>query len=97
VLGRDFYCCLVNRCYGLPRSQALPAKRAAQAPARVVKEVEHHFAALPPTTALFDHDGPAAYLMEHAEDFREPTTVREVALVRFERLFADLNALLGRT
>jgi len=94
MLGRQLYGDLVNRCYNLPAAQQLPQTRPDGAPLRVVKEVEAHFAILPPDAPQFDHYEVSQYLVEHWGDLRSTLPSVDGALNRFEHLFIDVNALL---
>jgi hypothetical protein len=90
VIGRSTYIELVRLTYGLAVTQVLPAARPADAPIRVVKEVEVHFRTLPPGVKEFDHYDPAEHL------FTNNPTLPDLnqALDRFEKIFGDLNAML---
>jgi len=61
---------------------------------RVVKEVEAHFAILPPDAPEFDHYAPAEFLMSRSAKLRKSLPELDAALDRFQRLFDDLNGLL---
>jgi len=93
ILGRPLYVALVNESYGLGGKQRLHEKRGPKAPVRVVKEAEEHFATLDPDAPIFSHYDPAWFLAERP-DLAEKLPGMEEALARFEKLFADLNALL---
>lgn len=92
ILGRAFYIDLIAKCYGLTAKQKLPKVKPADAPKRVVAEVEDHFRTLPASVAEFDHYAPARYLIEHADEFGSPQI--DGALDRFERLIVKINELL---
>ena len=62
LLGREAYVSLVNDCYQLKVKERLPKKKAADAPDRVVKEVEAHFRVKATSADEFDHYRPSAYL-----------------------------------
>ena len=94
LLGRPLYVTLVNHAYALEGPYRLVEERPADAPIRVVKEVEHHFATLPPTFPRFDPYTPAFFLVENSVSLRNALPDVEQALARFERLFKDLNKLL---
>jgi energy-coupling factor transporter ATP-binding protein EcfA2 len=93
LLGRRLYIEVVNKAYGLSSTQRLKAAKAADAPDRVVKEVEDHFKLLTGGVPEFSHLRPAAHLLEHRAEFAEATGIED-ALDRFEKLFAQLNAFL---
>jgi hypothetical protein len=95
VLGATFYVDLVNACYDLTGRQAVTHPVPGS---RVLKHVEDHFRTLPPAVPQFDHYAPASYLTEHRSVVlsRVAAGKVEVALGRFEKLFADLNALLAK-
>ena len=88
------YTKLVNRCYNLSAIQRLPEARPAGAPVRVVQEVEAHFGALPRDVVDFDRYLPATFLVEHGPAVFVGLSGVQSALERFEKLFADINALL---
>jgi predicted ATP-dependent endonuclease of OLD family len=94
VLGRELYISLVNSCYKLTKKQAVPELKPADAPDRVVKEVEAHFCLLPATVDEFDHFTPCSYLLQHADELRSSLPNIDKALERFEKLFTELNQLL---
>lgn len=94
LLGWSLYSTLVNTCYALSAPQQFPITSPHRTPARVLKEVESHFAVLPPTTPNFDHFSPASYLVENGTALRGSLPDLGHALDRFEKLFADLNGLL---
>jgi energy-coupling factor transporter ATP-binding protein EcfA2 len=93
ILGRAFYIEIVNKCYGFNESDAIPAEKPLSAPIRVLKEVESHINSKTKKKVDFDHYAPAEFLVKNEKDFREAPGYSEV-LSRFEKLFADLNALL---
>ena len=92
VIGRESYIELVSQAYGLDATSRLPRKKPANAPARVVKEVEERFRTLPSSVREFDHYHPSEFLMLQSLDFTLPGL--DGALDRFENLFRDLNSLL---
>lgn len=96
MFGSTFYIELVNVCYDIKRKQAL-AVPSPSVGLRIVKHVEDHFRTLPDTVAEFDHYTPAAYFIEHQANIikKVPASDLEAALVRFEKLFSDLNGLLN--
>ena len=95
LLGRAFYITLVNNAYTLEGPHRLLEERSSNSPMRVVREVEDHFAALPPTYPRFDPYTPASYLVENSVALRNALPDLDQALERFERLFKDLNKLLA--
>jgi hypothetical protein len=88
LVGRDGYVVLVKHAYKL---QALNV--ASPGTERVVKDVEDAFRLLPPSTPEFDHFFPSSFLIENPAVLKSLPDSKG-ALDRFERLFADLNALL---
>ncbi|MEH1977059.1 MAG: AAA family ATPase [Nostoc sp.] len=95
MFGSTFYIELVNICYGIKRNlQAVPSPSVGL---RIVKYVEDHFRTLPDTVPEFDHYTPAAYFIEHQANIIKKVVASdlEAALVRFEKLFSDLNGLLN--
>jgi predicted ATPase len=95
LLGRATYMALVNQTYGLKDGTQLDLTRSVAKAGRVLKDVEEHFATLPVGASEFDHFRPAAYLLENRSDVLHSLPELEPALDRFEKLFADLNALLA--
>lgn len=96
LLGRTLYVSLVNRCYRLEQTQCLPAERGINVPVRVVKEVEQHFAILPPEAPAFDHYAPSAFLIEAGSGLRASLPGMEEAVETFENLFREVNSLLPK-
>jgi len=89
VMGREFYIELVARTYDLPGTKKLPANKPANAPIRVVEEVETHFNS---EKLDFDHYRPAEYMLQQGHQFNLQGL--NTALDRFESIFRNLNALL---
>jgi hypothetical protein len=94
LIGRAAYMALINHSYGLKDGMQLDPARGQGKPGRVLKETEEHFATLPPSAPEFDHFRPAAYLLENRSDMLRNLPELDAVLDRFEKLFADLNALL---
>jgi predicted ATP-dependent endonuclease of OLD family len=92
LLGRQAYISLVNDAYELKGAEMLPATRPADAPGRVVKEVEDHFRTKARSCQEFDHYRPAEFLTRQGLGY-EPDGL-DVALDRFEKLFNALNSFL---
>lgn len=95
LIGLPLYSSVVDALYRLKDGDSLKANSGA-ATARTVKVAEAHFEGVKAKmkdAPLYDHYAPAAYLAEHAADFRKDPGYA-AALDRFERLFLDLNALL---
>ena len=84
---------LVNVCYGLKgkTGHAVPPQGG-----RIVKFVEEQSRTWPAGNPRVDHYTPSTYLTEHRTSFLKKVAEAdfEAALVRFEKLFADVNALL---
>lgn len=93
MIGRPMYVMLVNKAYDLKGAQALRESPTDQAKGRVLEEVEDHFRSLPPGVPEFDHFTPAVFLMEQGSLFKG-TPELDQASARFEKLFADFNAML---
>jgi hypothetical protein len=89
IIGREFYIELVARTYDLAGTMKLPMIRPANAPIRVVQEVEEHFRGI---RLDFDHYRPAEFMIQQSSQFTLPGL--DAALDRFELLFKDLNAFL---
>ncbi|MCF7962595.1 MAG: AAA family ATPase [Pirellula sp.] len=94
IIGRRSYIAIVNECYGLKAKQSLPAKKPANAPVRVVKEVEEHFRTIAITGDEFDHFRPSEFLTQKGTAYTPEGL--DSALERFEKLFQDLNSLLPK-
>ncbi len=94
IIGHSNYLSLVNRCYGLTGASALPSTTSAGTPVRVLRQVQDHFATLPPEVPQFDHFTPAQYLYMEGGTLQTALPDIAGALARFEKLFTDLNALL---
>ena len=94
VIGREMYIDLVNKAYDLDANSALPLQRPVDAPIRVVKEVEAHFA-LQPRIPEFDHYFPFGALMGFTDTQVTALSGLDNALIRFENLFSDLNRLIN--
>jgi hypothetical protein len=94
IIGRANYVELVKRTYSLDAATEVPITKPADAPILVLKEVEAHFAVLPPGTPEFDHYRPAEYLTVRGASLKSGLPDLDGALDRFEALFRDLNALL---
>ena len=88
LIGRDGYIALAKQAYKLPA-----LKIASPGTERVVKDVEDAFRLLPPSAPEFDHFFPSSFLIENPALLKSLPNHKE-ALDRFEKLFADLNALL---
>jgi predicted ATPase len=93
VLGRDFYVALVNESYDLRGKEQMPAAKPVSSPERVAKEVEAHFAILPPHRQEFSHEMPAEWLFRRLDDGAKLPGFQD-ALGRMEKLIGDLNALM---
>jgi len=94
VFGRSAYVTLINHCYHLPKTHAMPIKPTSDSLIRVVKDTERHFAPLPESIPEFDHYTPAVYLVEHSAELLPKIPDIDAVLERFETLFTDINALL---
>ena len=94
ILGAQLYVELVNACYALKGKQAVVVPP--ETGGRIVKHVDEHFRTLLPPTPEFDHYTPSMYLTEHRSAMLKKLADAdlEAALVRFEKLFVELNALL---
>jgi len=92
MLGRRLFRELVTGAYGLEESSVLKDD-AATASRRLIAEVEHHFAAMPPWAPRFDSSAPASYLFENSATLRATLPDLDLALDRFEKLFRDLHSV----
>ena len=96
LLGRSFYIALVNRCYSLENSHSIPKEKPADAPIRVLKEVERYLGLLSnEKIPEFDHYRPSSFLFENTEELKTVLPDFGPALDRFEHLFKDINCLLN--
>ncbi len=74
---------------------SIPKEKPLDAPIRVLKEIERHFALLPREQFQeFDHFMPSSFLAENTAELKSVLTDLDLALSRFERLFKDINNLL---
>lgn len=94
LLGREFYIDLVSNCYQLKSGNKLPKDKPQDAPELIVKEVENHFATLPPDVPEFDHFAPSLFLLENSKTLKDKITGLDNALNIFEEVFKRLNSLL---
>jgi hypothetical protein len=94
LIGRAAYTALVNQAYSLTSTKRLVGSDADGEVGRVLKTVKDHFGTLAPESPEFDHFKPAVYLLENRGELIRNLPGMERALERFEKLFADLNALL---
>lgn len=94
LLGRPMYTYLVSEALGLAGPHTLPDVRPADAPERVVKEVEDHCRTLPPGFPGFTHYLPVHHLMGLAAGQIDKIVGIDDALDNFEGMFKDLNKLL---
>lgn len=92
ILGRSFYIELVNSAYGLHGKHKITTVPPVGASERVTEEVKQHFMTRPLSISEYDHFTPAKYLLENTDQIA--TAEVDAALGRFEKLFADINALL---
>ncbi len=92
IVGSAPYADLVNKTFGLTGAQVfkIPSALAQQ---RAVKLAEEHFLSFPVGGPEFDHYQPAEALI--TSDVGGALIGLNDGLNRFERLFADLNALLA--
>ncbi len=95
ILGRPLYAALVNKCYTLDDSKKIPENKPKGVSIRIIEEVESHFRTLSADDPEFDHYSPASFLLENTADLRASLPGIDDALDKFEKLFKDLNALLG--
>jgi predicted ATP-dependent endonuclease of OLD family len=93
VIGRPMFIALLTDAYGLKKADRLPDKKPADAPTRVVHEVEAKFRLLR-NYPEFDHFEPARFLNAAPRQAVAKYPGFHEALHRFEKLFQDLNAML---
>lgn len=95
VIGRSNYIKLVNDCYSLKEANSIPETKTADAPVRVVEEIESYLKSKG-TGIDYDHYTPAVFLTENRKELDKlPQT--DQALDRFERIFKDINLLLKKS
>ena len=95
LLGRDFYIGIINKQLTIYGAKKLSAEKPEEASIRVVKEVETHFATLPPAVPEFNHYQPITALLNFPPEEIDNIVGLEYALDRFEELFQRLNALIA--
>lgn len=96
LLGKEFYCALIDRTYTLTGPDSVSSPKVWSADERIVKAVENHLSkdeGQPTASVVFDHFRPAEWLVENAAEARKFTGY-VAALTRFERLFHDLNSMI---
>jgi hypothetical protein len=93
MIGRPMFIALLTDAYGLKKADRLPDKKPADAPTRVVHEVEAKFRLLR-NYPEFDHFEPARFLNAAPRQAVAKYPGFHEALHRFEKLFQDLNAML---
>ena len=95
MLGRRLFRELVTGAFNLGESHVLPGDALADAPDRLLAEVERFFASMPPWAPKFDSFAPASYLFENTATLRVALPDLDAALDRFEKLFRDLNLIVA--
>lgn len=93
LFGRDNYFALIDAAYGLEGDQAMK-NATGDSSARVVVDVEAHFACLPPDVPEYDHYYPASYALQNSDAVETILPNLDEALNNFERLFQDIDAIL---
>jgi hypothetical protein len=94
LIGRRMYAALVADTYRLRKRDQLPEKKPDRSPVRLVQEFEAEFSRLS-EYGRFDPFEPARYLTTASQRAVARYPGLSDALERFERLFKDLNAILG--
>ncbi|MCH8332223.1 MAG: AAA family ATPase, partial [Bacteroidetes bacterium] len=94
VVGREMYVDLVNKALLLPGNLKISKTRKQDAEHRVVKEADAHCSLLPVGFPEFDHYLPINYLLQLSGEEIENLPGLDQALVRFEKMFKDLNSLI---
>lgn len=94
LVGRATYISIVAQAYRLAPDQSLPEKKPADAPLRVVKEVERHFLHLPPHLSEFDHFRAAEWLVRNSDASAQLPEI-ESAIDRFAKLVSEVNKLIA--
>ena len=96
IIGKDLYFELINKCYSLKgngRLRASTSSGSTETSSLVLDAVKAHFRTKVISGPEFDHYSPAVYLIEHEGDFVDtPGLVK--AMMRFETLFKEINAVL---
>ncbi|MHC4626139.1 MAG: ATP-dependent nuclease [Planctomycetota bacterium] len=93
LIGTSTYFGLVNLCYKLPRRHRLNMLNSLQGSKGLVQQVEEHFATIGMDVGAPDHCRPAEFLAENTTKCARKLPDLSEAMDRFERLFADINAL----
>lgn len=94
LVGREMYIHLVNGAMQLQGMHCLPSEKPAEAPPRVVKEIEKHCALLPPGYPEFGHYMPVKYLLTLSKTQIDELPGLSAALDHFEAAFKGLNSLI---
>jgi hypothetical protein len=94
LLGRELYVEIVNGAMALRDSDKIPEKKPADAPERVVKEVEQHCALLSTGYPEFTHYTAVQYLLNLPDEDAKDLNGLKNALAVFEKLFHDINELI---
>jgi predicted ATPase len=95
--GPVIYTAMVNGAYKLSAKYRLTADKAkseADKSERILKRVEHLWAALPGSTPAFDHFAPASWLIQHPDVWELDPGETAASLGRFEALFNAVNVLV---
>jgi len=95
MLGRRLFRELVTGAFNLDESRVLLGDAPADAPDRLVAEVERFFASMPTWAPKFDSFAPASYLFENTATLRVALPDLDAALDRFEKLFRDLSLIVA--
>ena len=90
IIGSAAYVKLVNSCYELKEDQQIPVPESDNG--KVLNYVEGKISVLKEIS--FNHYAPSVYLIEHPTVWSDEEI--SSALDRFEKVFADLNALLTK-
>jgi len=93
LIGRRTYFGLVNMCFKLPRKYRLPVNTVSEADGgRVLEDVREYFAGCTAEMPSFNRVAVAEFLAENTKKCSRKLREIDVALDRFERVFADVNA-----
>ncbi|KPK38576.1 MAG: hypothetical protein AMJ65_12660 [Phycisphaerae bacterium SG8_4] len=93
LMGSSTYFALVNLCHKLPRRHRIKRLNLLQGPKGLVQQVEEHFATAGIGLGAFDRCKPAEFLAENTAKCARKLPDLSDAMDRFERVFAEINAL----
>lgn len=93
IIGAKNYVKLVNQTYSVVDTDMMIVP--SSLPTRIVKAAEAHFRTVKATIPEFDHYAPSRYFCEHQSEVIASLPELDAMLDRFEKIFKDLNSILG--